>query len=44
MTYGAWADGTSPLMLALWLAGFIAVLAALLALAGHQRGSSLKGV
>ncbi len=44
LTYGAWVDGTSPLLLALWLAGFIAVLASLLALAGHQRGSSLKGV
>ncbi len=44
LTYGAWVDGTSPLVLALWLAGFVAVLATLLALAGHQRGSSLKGV
>jgi uncharacterized membrane protein YraQ (UPF0718 family) len=44
-TYGAWIDGTSLLLLALWLAGFIAMLAVLLSLA--SRGAtppSLKGV
>ncbi|MFO1206227.1 MAG: permease [Burkholderiales bacterium] len=44
LTYGAWVDGTSPLLLALWLAGFIAVLAVLLAVAGRHQQSSLKGV
>ncbi|TYC58826.1 permease [Zoogloea oleivorans] len=44
LTYGAWVDGTSPLLLALWLAGFIAVLATLLSLASRHGRSSLKGV
>jgi len=35
LTYGAWMDGSSLLSLALGLAGFIAVLAALLSLAGR---------
>lgn len=44
-TYGAWIDGTSPLSLALYLAGFIALLAALLSLASRRAtSSSLKGV
>lgn len=44
LTYGAWVDGSSLLVLALWLAGFIAVLAALLVLAGRHGRTSLKGV
>ncbi len=44
-TYGAWIDGTSPLSLALYLAGFIALLAVLLSLASRRASSSsLKGV
>ncbi len=44
LTYGAWMDGSSLLSLALGLAGFIAVLAALLSLAGRHRPVSSKGV
>lgn len=44
LTYGAWMDGSSLLSLALGLAGFIAVLAALLSLAGRDRPVSSKGV
>jgi multisubunit Na+/H+ antiporter MnhF subunit len=43
MTYGAWINGTPLFVIAIWLAGFIAVLAALLALAS-RRSTSLKGV
>jgi len=43
MTYGAWVDGASLLVLASWLAGFIAVLAALLS-AASRRSRSLTGV
>lgn len=35
LTYGAWTDGTPPLVLGLLLAGFIGTLAALLTLAQH---------
>ena len=41
--YGAWIDGASLLMLALYLAGFIALLAVLLSVASRH-ASSLKGV
>lgn len=44
LTYGAWIDGSSLLSLALGLAGFIGVLAALLFLAGQRRPVSSKGV
>lgn len=44
LTYGAWMDGSSLLSLALGLVGFIAVLAALLSLAGRHRPVSSKGV
>lgn len=43
MTYGAWVDGVSLWMLALALAGFVAVLAALLLVAGRN-APSVKGV
>jgi hypothetical protein len=43
LTYGAWIDGTSPLVLAVWLAVFITALAALLSVASHPRPSALKG-
>jgi uncharacterized membrane protein YraQ (UPF0718 family) len=43
-TYGAWIDGASLLSLAVSMAGFIAVLAALLSLASRATQSSLKGV
>ncbi len=43
LTYGAWIDGTPLSVLALWLAGFIALLAALLA-AANRRSASLGGV
>ncbi|AVR88031.1 permease [Thauera aromatica] len=43
LIYGAWIDGASLLMLALYLAGFIALLAALLSVT-RRRASSLKGV
>jgi uncharacterized protein len=42
LTYGAWIDGTPLWILALWLAGFIAILALLLA-AMNRRANSLKG-
>ncbi len=45
LTYGAWVDGTSLVLLALWLAGFIAVLAALLSFVSrHTPSASPKGV
>ena len=44
LTYGAWIDGTSALVLALWLAGFIAVLAVLVSVASRHGYSLLKGV
>ncbi|MBN8442383.1 MAG: permease [Thauera sp.] len=45
LTYGAWIDGASVFTLALWLAGFIALLVLLLALASRRTTpSSLKGV
>ena len=44
LTYGAWIDGTPLLVLALWLAGFIAALAALLSVASRQQTASTKGV
>jgi uncharacterized membrane protein YraQ (UPF0718 family) len=44
LTYGAWVDGVSPLVLALWLAGFIGVLSALLSFAGRRARSAFKGV
>ncbi len=37
LSYGAWIDGTSLLVLALGLAGFIAALAALLSMAGRRQ-------
>ena len=40
LIYGAWVDGTSPFLLALWLAGFIASLAVLLVVA-NRRSSPL---
>ena len=43
LIYGAWIDGASLLMLALYLAGFIALLAVLLS-AASRHASSLKGV
>ncbi len=43
MTYGAWVDGVSLWMLALVLAGFVAVLAMLLMVAGRN-AASVKGV
>mgnify|MGYP000877287364 CR=1 FL=1 len=43
LIYGAWIDGASLLMLALYLAGFIALLAMLLSVASRHT-SSLKGV
>lgn len=43
LIYGAWIDGTSLLLLTLWLAGFVAALAGLLSLA-NRHSSSLKGV
>jgi uncharacterized membrane protein YraQ (UPF0718 family) len=43
MTYGAWVDGVSLWTLALGLAGFVAVLAALLGAAGRNT-PSVKGV
>jgi uncharacterized membrane protein YraQ (UPF0718 family) len=43
LTYGAWIDGTGLLTLALWLAAFIALLAALLSTA-NRRSTSLSGV
>ena len=42
LSYGAWVDGTPLLVLALWLAGFIAALALLLGAAGRH-STSLKG-
>jgi len=42
LTYGAWVDGTPLLILALWLAGFIGLLAVLLA-AANRHPTSLKG-
>ena len=45
LIYGAWIDGASLPMLALYLAGFIALLAALLSVASHRtRKSSTTGV
>lgn len=45
LIYGVWIDGASVLVLALWLAGFIALLAVLLALASRRGATStLKGV
>ncbi|MDY0012521.1 MAG: permease [Rhodocyclaceae bacterium] len=44
LTYGAWIDGASLLVLAAWLAGFVALLAALLSVASRHGNSSLKGV
>jgi uncharacterized membrane protein YraQ (UPF0718 family) len=45
LTYGAWVDGTSLFVLALWLAGFIAVLAALMSFVSrHTPSASPKGV
>lgn len=41
LTYGAWIDGTPLLILALWLAGFVALLAALLTLA-TRHSTTLK--
>jgi hypothetical protein len=43
LTYGAWIDGTSLLVLGVWLAVFIAVLAALLSVASDHGRSALKG-
>jgi hypothetical protein len=43
LTYGAWIDGTSLLVLAVWLAVFIAALAAWLSVASHPRRAALKG-
>jgi uncharacterized membrane protein YraQ (UPF0718 family) len=43
MTFGAWVDGAPLLVLASWLAGFIAVLAALLS-AASRRSRSITGV
>ena len=43
LIYGAWIDGTSLLLLTLWLAGFVAAIADLLTLA-NRHSSSLKGV
>ena len=46
LTYGAWVDGTSLFVLALWLGGFIAALAVLLFLVSRHTAtpSALKGV
>ena len=44
LTYGAWVDGTSPLVLALWLTAFLTLLAGLLRLARQRGHSALKGV
>jgi len=45
LIYGAWIDGASLFSLALYLAGFIAVLAVLLAIASRRAAAStLKGV
>ena len=45
LIYGAWIDGASLFSLALYLAGFIAVLAVLLAIASRRAtASTLKGV
>ena len=45
LIYGAWIDGTALFSLALYLAGFIAALALLLAVASRRAAaSSLKGV
>jgi uncharacterized membrane protein YraQ (UPF0718 family) len=44
LTYGAWVDGTSLLGLALALAGWIAVLAGLLAWVNRHRRPAAKGV
>jgi hypothetical protein len=43
LIYGAWIDGASLLVLALYLVGFIALLAVLLSVASRH-ASSLKGV
>ncbi|MBE0626793.1 MAG: permease [Burkholderiales bacterium] len=43
LTYGAWIDGAPLSILALWLAGFIALLAMLLA-GANRHSNSLKGV
>ena len=42
LIYGAWIDGTPLIVLVLWLAGFIALLSALL-IAAHRHSTSLKG-
>ena len=42
LTYGAWIDGTPLVVLALWLAGFTALLAAMLS-AANRHSTSLKG-
>ena len=42
LTYGAWVDGAPLFVLALWLAGFIALLAALLS-AANRHSASLRG-
>jgi uncharacterized membrane protein YraQ (UPF0718 family) len=42
LTYGAWIDGMPLVVLAAWMAGFIAVLAALLAATGRH-AASFKG-
>jgi len=42
LTYGAWIDGTPLIVLALWLAGFTALLAAMLS-AANRHSTSLKG-
>jgi uncharacterized membrane protein YraQ (UPF0718 family) len=46
LTYGAWVDGASVFVLALWLGGFLAVLALLLFLVSRHTAtpSALKGV
>jgi hypothetical protein len=45
LIYGAWIDGAALFSLALYLAGFIAVLAVLLSIASRRAtASSLKGV
>ncbi|MCJ7838530.1 MAG: permease, partial [Burkholderiales bacterium] len=42
LIYGAWIDGTPLSILALWLAGFIALLAMLLA-GANRHSTTLKG-
>jgi uncharacterized membrane protein YraQ (UPF0718 family) len=43
LTYGAWIDGASLLVLGAWLSLFVTALAALLSVASHRGRSALKG-